>query len=203
MSFKDLDFHDRPTALCNREGYIYFHPVVCSSSFFFIFLAPQLSQIGCLPYYHTWCGLSANLGCRSETCCTRLVENTGRKKIAKNSPSVHHRTNLSVYIFPTEALIVIDNGKNLFSSNISSTCPHIMVNFGPLAAEIGPFGASQLISTAFASWLRYCSDVAQRKPTKLCTMFGRLLGCYAIYTFRGLLLPDGNLPRAKFTSILD
>jgi len=23
---------------------------------------------------HTWCGLSANLGCRSETCCTRLAE---------------------------------------------------------------------------------------------------------------------------------
>jgi len=32
----------------------------------------------------------------------------------------------------------IDNGKNLLSSNISSTCPHNMVNFGLLAAEIGP-----------------------------------------------------------------
>ena len=28
-------------------------------------------------------------------------------------------------------------GKNLLSSNMSSTCPHNMVNFGPLAAEIG------------------------------------------------------------------
>ena len=27
-------------------------------------------------------------------------------------------------------------GKNQLSSNISSTCPHIMVNLGPLAAEI-------------------------------------------------------------------
>jgi len=36
----------------------------------------QLSQIGCLPYFHTLCGLSANLGCRSEICCTRLAENT-------------------------------------------------------------------------------------------------------------------------------
>jgi len=26
--------------------------------------------------------------------------------------------------------------KNLLSSNMSSTCPHNMVNFGPLAAEI-------------------------------------------------------------------
>jgi len=46
-------------------------------------------------------------------------------------------------------------------------------------------GAPQIISMAFASWLRYWSDVVQRKPTKLCTMFGRLLGCYAIYTFLG------------------
>ena len=36
----------------------------------------QLSQIGCLPYFHTWCGLSANLSCRSETCCMQLAENT-------------------------------------------------------------------------------------------------------------------------------
>jgi len=27
--------------------------------------------------------------------------------------------------------------KNLLSSNISSRCPHNMVNFGPLAAEMG------------------------------------------------------------------
>jgi len=30
----------------------------------------------------------------------------------------------------------IDNRKNLLSSNISFTCPHNMVNFGPLAAEV-------------------------------------------------------------------
>jgi len=27
---------------------------------------------------------SVNLGCRSETCCTRLGKNTGRKKVVKN-----------------------------------------------------------------------------------------------------------------------
>jgi len=41
------------------------------------------------------------------------------------------------------------------------------------------------MSTAIAFWLRYCSDVARRKPTKLCTMSGRLLGWYTIYTFSG------------------
>jgi len=54
------------------------------SSFFLAYSQPP--QIGCLPYFHTWCCLSANLRCRSETCCTRLAENTGRKKLAKN----HH-----------------------------------------------------------------------------------------------------------------
>ena len=81
----------------------------------------QRSEIECLPYFHTWCGLSANLECRSETCCARLAENT--------------TTTLSGYIFATKAFI--DNRKkNLLSSNISSTCPHNMVNFGPLAPEI-------------------------------------------------------------------
>jgi len=36
-------------------------------------------------------------------------------------------------------LLCIDNpGKNLLSTNISSKCPHNMVNFGLLAAEIDP-----------------------------------------------------------------
>jgi len=43
---------------------------------------------------------------------------------------------LSGYIFATKARI--DNRKKFLSSNISSTCPTIMVNFGPLATEIGP-----------------------------------------------------------------
>ena len=79
-------------------------------SFFFLsFFLPysQPLQIGCLPHFHTWCGLSANLGCRSERCCTRLAENTGRK----NSPSAHHRTILSFYILATKTHI--DNRKKL------------------------------------------------------------------------------------------
>jgi len=63
-----------------------------------------------------------------------------------------------------------------------------MVNFGPLPAEIGPvvWGTPAYL-TGFASWQRYCSDVAYRKPTKLCTVFGRLLGWYTTYTFSGVL----------------
>jgi len=55
--------------------------------FYFHFFFPRLISavgIGCLPYFHTWCGLSANLECTSEMCCTRLAENTGHKKVVKN-----------------------------------------------------------------------------------------------------------------------
>jgi len=46
-----------------------------------------------------------------------------------------HRTTLSGYVFATKACI--DNRKkNLLNSNVAPTCPHNMVNFGPLAAEI-------------------------------------------------------------------
>jgi len=109
---------------------LYFCPVV-SSFFLFLFLAYcQPSKIGCLLYFHTWCGLSANLECRSETCCTRLAENTGRKKSAPG----HHRTTFWGYIFATKARI--DNRKKTLNSNISRTCPGNMANLGPLAAEI-------------------------------------------------------------------
>ena len=57
-------------------------------------------------------------------------------KSRQKSPSEHHRTTLSSYIFATKAYI--DNRKkNLLSSNMSSKCPHNIVNFGPLVAEIG------------------------------------------------------------------
>jgi len=56
-------------------------------------------------------------------------------------------------------------------------------------------------ATGFASWIRYCTDVAQRRSTNLCTMFGRLLGWYTIYTLLGFLLPNGILPGATFTLI--
>jgi len=55
------------------------------------------------------------------------------QKIATKSPSGHHPTTLSTYVFATKACID-DQKKKLLSSNISSTCP--MMNFGPLAAEI-------------------------------------------------------------------
>ena len=114
---------------------VLFMATQCGFFFFFLLLLfffaySQRSQIGCLPYFHTWYGLSVNLECRSEMCCTRLVEKTGRN----NSPSKHLCTTSSGYIFATKVCVENRNKKTVIS-NISFTCPHV-VNFGPLAAEI-------------------------------------------------------------------
>jgi len=71
----------------------------------------------------------------SENCCTWLAENTGRKNDAKN----HHLgtiPQLCRAISSQLRHVSTIRKKNLLSSNISSTCPHNMVNFGPLVAEI-------------------------------------------------------------------
>ena len=71
----------------------------------------------------------------SETCCRWLAENTGRKKspnIAIWAPSHNF-----IGLYLRKKGTYRQSEKNLLSSNMSSTCPHNMVNFGLLAAEIG------------------------------------------------------------------
>jgi len=62
--------------------------IFCTCGFYLLLLFfltySQRLEIGCLPHFHRWCGLTVNLECRSEMCCTRLAENTGRKNYAKN-----------------------------------------------------------------------------------------------------------------------
>ena len=67
-------------------------------------------------------------------CCARLAGNAGPKK----SPKSRHLGTIVQICRAVSSQIrhVSTIGKNLLSSNISSTCPHNMVNFGPLAAEI-------------------------------------------------------------------
>jgi len=124
------------------------------SSVFFLRLISAVADWMSAILPHMVC-LSANLRCMSETCCTRLAENTGRKSHQK-SPSGHHRTTLSGYIFGTKAR---QSEKKLLNSNVSLRV-HNMANFGVLAAEICcEFEAPVQISTGFASWQRYCTAV--------------------------------------------
>jgi len=71
--------------------------------------------------------LLRNIECMSEMCCTWLAGNTGRKK----SPSVHHRTTLSGYIFTIKACI--DNRERMLNSNI----PHMFLQYGELRPTNG------------------------------------------------------------------
>jgi len=64
----------------------------------------------------------------SEMCCTRLAGNTGRKK----SPSAHHQTTLSGYIFATKAHI--DNWKKLVEQQY---LPHMPLQYGELRPTNG------------------------------------------------------------------
>ena len=129
-------------ALCNRAGH-YIFVLWFLFSFFLLFSSPNLSgrrlDVLCLPYFHTWCGLRANLECRSKTCCTRLAENTGRKKSPKIAICAPSHNFVGPYL-RNYLRHISTIGKQLLSINISSTCSHShnMVNFGPLAAEIGP-----------------------------------------------------------------
>ena len=113
---------------CIADAEIIFLPC----GFFYLpFSSPNLSGRR-LDVYHnsTWCGLIANLGCISEMCCTQLTENTGCK-------NRHLRTIAQLCrAISLQLRHVSTIGKNLLNSNIFPTCPHNMVNFSPLAAEI-------------------------------------------------------------------
>ena len=76
-------------AVWNRAGHYIFILWFFLLSFFLV--CSQLSHIECLPYFHTWCGLSVNSECRSERCCPWHAENTGRKI----SPKIRHLRNIA------------------------------------------------------------------------------------------------------------
>ena len=87
-------------------GFFFYLPI------FFSFLAEsQPSQIGCLPYFHTGCGLMRIYDSGLKRAARSSLK-TQDAKIAKNSPSAQYRTTLSGYrpIFATKACIV-DNRK--------------------------------------------------------------------------------------------
>jgi len=72
-------------------------------------------------------------------------------------------------------------GKNLLNSSICYTCPHNMVNFGPLTAEIGWRAWSTL-----ANFNGFC---ALDQPN-----FARSLAISWAGAFWGFLPPNGMLP---------
>jgi len=107
-------------ALRSRCGHYIFALWFLSSSSFF--------------YSSPRCGLNANLGRRSETCCTRLAGNAGPKKRQKFAIWAPSHNFVGLYL--RNKGMYRQSEKNLLNNNMSPTCPHDMVNFGPLASEI-------------------------------------------------------------------
>jgi len=122
-------------ALCSICGhYIFILSFLHLSSFFFSVAYSQPAQIGCLPYFHTWRGLSANLGYRSETCCepSQLAEKYRKQKIAKNSPSANHRK--LCWAISSQLRHVSTTGKRLVKQQYS---PHMSLQYGELRSTSG------------------------------------------------------------------
>jgi len=174
--------------------------VVCSSFSSSLFLAySQPSFIGCLPYFHTWYDLSANLGCRSEMCCTRLAENTGlknRQKLAICAPS----HNLSGCILATKAYI--DNRKKLVKKQYRL---HMSSQYGELRPtngwdRLGCLGdPSKFQRVSCLGFVTAATSFTGDRPNFAQCLAVSWAGTLYIH-FRGLLPPDGILPSAaKFT----
>jgi len=121
------------------------------------------------------------------------------QKSCQKSPSGHHRTTLSGYIFAIKAYI--DNRKKLVKQQYLLYMSHNMVNFGPLAAEIVSFVWG---TPANFNGFRVLATLLQRRRS---TEVNQTLHYVwpspglvrYIYTLSGSLAPDGILPRAKFT----
>jgi len=119
-------------ALWNRAGHYIFVMWFLRSSIFF-FSSPILSSRRLDVYHTSTHGVAfvrINLGCISETCCTGLAENSVRIK----SPKIRHLRTIAQLC---EALSSQQRqSEKLVKQQYLPTCPHNMVNFGPLAAEI-------------------------------------------------------------------
>jgi len=122
-----------PPCVANADVIFLSGGFFCLLSFLLLAYSQPL-QIGCLPYFHTWCVLSANLGCRSETCCKRLAENTGDKK----SPKICLLGTIAELsrAISSQVRHILTIRKKLLNNNISRTRFHNLVNLGRLAAEI-------------------------------------------------------------------
>jgi len=78
-----------------------------------------------------------------------------RQKVAICAPSYNF-----VGLYPHNSGTYRQSEKNLLSSSISSRCPHNMVNFGLLAAEIGPVvWGTPANFNGFRVLQRYCTSL--------------------------------------------
>ena len=105
---------------------------------------------------------------------------------------MYHRTTLSSYIFATAR---IDNRKNLLNSNISSTCPYNMVNFGPLRLR----SVSGVCGTpANFNGFRVLASLLQRHRSPEAIQTAR---CLAVSWLVHLFIFGGSCPLTEFCQV--
>jgi len=132
----------------------------------------------------------------------RLSANAGRK----NLPKIHRLGTIAqLYRAISSQLRHVSTiGKNVVNSNISSTRPYNMVNFGPLVADIclpvwgtpANFNGFPVLASLMQ---RHRSTEANQTLQDVWPSPG-LVHCTLYMHFRGLLSPNGILPGAKFTA---
>ena len=122
-------------ALWNTAGHYIFALWFLLSSSFYLFSSPNFSRRR-LDVYHTstWCGLSANLRCRSEMCCAWLAVNTGHKI----SPKILHLRTIAQICraVSSQRRHLSTIGKKLVKQQYLLHMSSQYGNFGPLTAEI-------------------------------------------------------------------
>jgi len=105
-------------------------------SFFLLvpfFAYSQRSQSGCLPYFDTRCGPSANLECMSEMCCTRLAEKYRTQRSPKNR---HLRTIAELRrVISSQIRHVLTIGKKTFVKH--QYLLHMSLQYGELRPTNG------------------------------------------------------------------
>jgi len=123
-------------------------------SFFFLAYT-QRPEIGCLPYFHTWCGLSANL-VQVWNVLHAVCWKYRMQELRKKSPSAHHWTTPSSYIFATNTRI--DNRQKKL---VKQQHPlHMFLQYGELWTTNGwDWFGSLRHPSKFTSWLCYCSNI--------------------------------------------
>jgi len=185
-------------ALWNRAGH-YILPCCFYRSFFFFPRLLSAVADGCLPYFHTWCALSANLECMSEMCCMRLAENTGRKNYAKNR---HPRTIARLCRAVSSQLRHVSTmGKTLvkrqYLFHLSSQYAELWSIYGwDLFTSLGHPSKFQRVSRL--GFVTAPTSLNGRQPNFAQCLALSCAGILYIH-FRRLLHPNGILPGAKFT----
>ena len=130
---------------------------------------------------------------RSVICCKRLAESTGRKMTQKFAICAPPHNVVDLYLRNWD--IYRQSEKNLLNINISFICPHNMVNFDPLTAEIDwrVWGTP----ANFNGFLVFASLLHRGRSSRRWTK--RLALSWAgtqHVNFRGLLPHNGILPSA-------